>query len=284
MKIFKKTSQFQQFCINLKKKGTIGFVPTMGCLHEGHLSLIRQSSKKCDFTVVSIFVNPLQFGPKEDFSKYPRPRKIDLALCLKEKVDAVFLPDEKNFYPDDFSLLIEETSISTTHCGALRPGHFSGVVTVVSKLLNLALPDCLFMGQKDYQQCLVIKRILRDMNFPVKLFICPTLREKDGLAKSSRNTYLSEEERKNAPAIYEALSFIRSEYKTSCKKNTPGVWKKLNTLLVEKLKKIPGFSIQYADLVDGDSLKEITSESRKVVALVAGLLGKTRLIDNLLIK
>lgn len=284
MKIFKKPLPFQEYCLHLKKKGTIGFVPTMGCLHEGHVSLIKQSSKKCNYTIVSIFVNPLQFGPKEDFSRYPRPRKLDLDLCRKEKVEAVFLPDEKTFYPEDFSLLIEETMLSTTHCGALRPGHFSGVVTVVSKLLNLSLPDFIFMGQKDYQQCLVIKRLLRDLNFPVKIIICPTLRENDGLAKSSRNIYLSEDERKKACGIYKALSLILKKYKTSSKKFTPADWKKLNSILTGELEKIPDFKIQYADLVDGESLKDISLHSKKIIALVAGMLGKTRLIDNLLIK
>ena len=284
MKIFKKALPFQEYCLNLKKKGTIGFVPTMGCLHEGHLSLIKQSSQKCNFTVVSIFVNPLQFGPKEDFSKYPRPRKQDLDLCRQEKVEAVFLPDENTFYSEDFSLLIEETMLSTTHCGALRPGHFSGVVTVVSKLLNLSLPDYLFMGQKDYQQCLVIKRLLRDLNFPVKLIICPTLREKDGLAKSSRNIYLSADERKRACGIYKTLFLIRSKYKAAAKTFTLQDWKKLNRILIEELKKIPDFTLQYADLVDGETLKGISPHSKKIIALVAGILGKTRLIDNLLIK
>ena len=284
MKIFTKSKPFQEYCLKLKKKGTIGFVPTMGCLHEGHLSLIDQSSQKCRFSIVSIFVNPLQFGPKEDFSRYPRPRKQDLALCRQKKVEAVFMPDEHTFYPEDFSLLIEETMLSTTHCGALRPGHFTGVVTVVSKLLNLTLPDYLFMGQKDYQQCLVIKRLLRDMDFPVKLIICPTLRDKDGLAKSSRNSYLSAEERKNACRIFKALSLIRSKYKISSKSFSPGDWKKLNQILIKELKTIPDFTIQYADLVDGENLKPVTDRSKKIIALVAGILGKTRLIDNLLIK
>ncbi|EKD27511.1 MAG: pantoate-beta-alanine ligase, partial [uncultured bacterium] len=205
MQIISDTNKMAACIKKMKNKGSIGFVPTMGCLHEGHVSLIRKSRQKCDKIIVSIFVNPLQFGPKEDYSKYPRPKNEDILICKENGVDILFLPDEKNFYSKDFSTRIDENKVSKNFCGSFRPSHFSGVLTVVANLLNIVLPDYLFLGQKDYQQCLVIKRMIRDLNFQVKVIICPTVREKSGLAMSSRNKYLSARDKERASLIYKSL-------------------------------------------------------------------------------
>jgi pantoate--beta-alanine ligase len=281
MKIFDHSVSFQNYCRKLKNRGRIGFVPTMGCLHEGHLSLINSSVKTCDFTVVSIFVNPLQFGKNEDFSIYPRPLKNDLFLCRKAGADAVFLPDVKKFYKHDFSIKVEENKLSKNFCGALRPGHFSGVVTVVAKLLNCALPDVLFLGQKDYQQCLVLKRLVRDLNFPVAVKICPTKREKSGLALSSRNKYLTSDQKVTAAEIYKSLFNTKKFFQSLKNQGTNDCINKTKLFLKSSLKKIHDFSVQYADLASADTLDPVTPKTIRIIALVAGYLGNTRLIDNL---
>ena len=283
MKIFHDTKLFQKYCQGLKKRGTIGFVPTMGCLHEGHLSLIQTSTKSCDFTVVSIFVNPLQFGVNEDFSAYPRPWKEDLRLCRESGVEALLLPDEKTFYEADFSVKIEESTVSKDFCGKMRPGHFSGVMTVVAKLLHASLPDLLFLGQKDYQQCLVLKRLIRDLDFPVKVRICPTLREKSGLAMSSINKYLSPAEKENAAGIYKSLLKAKEKSLSLNHLYTKKNLTQIKNELEKGLKQIPGFTVQYADIVSAENLSPVNEKTKKAVALIAGFLGKTRLIDNILL-
>ncbi len=275
MKTISNPKTYQAQCLKLKKRGRLGFVPTMGCLHEGHRALLRESVKHCDFTAVSIFVNPLQFGPKEDFTRYPRPLKDDLLLCRQAGVDLVFVPEPEEFYGPDFSITVDETRVSRDYCGGSRPGHFSGVVTVMAKLLNGTQPDFLWMGQKDYQQCLVIQRLIGNLNFPVVFKMCGTVREKDGLAMSSRNRYLSPEERRAAPLIYAALKSTRALRK---KEKNPEI---LSRHLHHCLNVIPGFKIAYAALADRKTLRPAVPETKNCVALAAGFLGKTRLIDNL---
>jgi pantoate--beta-alanine ligase len=204
--------------VEARKSGrSIGFVPTMGALHQGHASLLRRSRAENELTVLSIYVNPTQFGPAEDFSKYPRPLDADLAIAEQEGVAIVFLPEDSTIYPPGFSTYVNEETVSKPLCGAVRAGHFRGVATVVVRLFNLVEPSRAYFGLKDLQQCLVLKRVVRDLNLPVQLVLCPTVRESDGLALSSRNRYLSPEERAVAPLIYEALQRGRSLFEQAFK-------------------------------------------------------------------
>lgn len=231
----------------------VGLVPTMGALHEGHLALIRRARKECRHVVVSIYVNPTQFGPKEDLARYPRPRRQDLALCRQEGVDLVFAPE--NLYLPNHSTYVEETKCSQGRDGASRPGHFRGVATVVLKLFNLMHPTKAYFGQKDAQQVDVIRQMVRDLNVPVKLVVVPTVRDADGVALSSRNRYLSPEER----AV--AVEFARLLQQAAKKKSNPAGW------LGQQLKKVAGLKLDYVELAD-DRL------------CAAVFVGKTRLIDN----
>nr|MBP7836003.1 pantoate--beta-alanine ligase [Candidatus Omnitrophota bacterium] len=210
MKIIKSPAGLHNVLKKFKLSGKpIGFVPTMGALHAGHLSLIRRARKENTIAVVSIFVNPAQFGPKEDFKKYPRPLGKDLALCRKERVDFVFLPQVKDIYGEDFSTYINVEKLSGVLCGAARPGHFRGVATIVAKLLNIVQPDVVYLGQKDAQQAVVIRKMVRDLNIPVKVKTMPTIREKDGLALSSRNAYLNRKEKVEALVLFRALNLAK---------------------------------------------------------------------------
>ena len=231
----------------------VGLVPTMGALHEGHLTLIRRARKECRRVVVSIYVNPTQFGPKEDLARYPRPRRRDLALCRKEGVDLVFTPE--NLYLPDHSTYVEELERSQGRDGASRPGHFRGVATVVLKLFNLVRPTRAYFGQKDAQQVDVIQRLVRDLNVPLKLVVVPTVRDPDGLALSSRNRYLSAKQR----AV--AAEFARQLQLAAKKKTNPAAW------LKTELKRLAGLRVDYVE-VAGDRL------------CAAVFIGKTRLIDN----
>jgi len=233
---------------------SVGLVPTMGALHEGHLSLIRRARKECRRVVVSIYVNPIQFGPKEDFTRYPRPRRPDLALCRQTGADLVLAPG--NLYLPDHSTFIEESAVSQGRDGASRPGHFRGVATVVLKLFNLVRPTTAYFGQKDAQQVDVIRRMVRDLDVPVKIAVVPTVRDTDGVALSSRNQYLSPAQR----AL--AAQFARSLQQASARRKTdPAKW------LRAELKKIPGLNLDYVELTDN-----------RLCAAV--FIGQTRLIDN----
>ncbi len=206
MRVIKSPFEVKKISDNFRKEGKIiGFVPTMGYLHEGHLSLVRRSKKECDVTFVSIFVNPIQFGPNEDFERYPRDEKRDLELLSKEGVDYVFIPEVHDMYPADYSVYVDETELSKYLCGARRPGHFRGVCTVVTKLFNIVKPHKAYFGKKDYQQFRIIERMVRDLNMDVEIVPCPIIRETDGLAMSSRNVYLTPEERKDAVCLYKSL-------------------------------------------------------------------------------
>lgn len=257
---------------------TIGFVPTMGALHEGHLSLVERSKKENDVTAVSIFVNPAQFGPKEDFGKYPRPAKKDKALLLGEKTDYLFMPSPAQMYPEGFSSYVElPDSLAAVLCGAFRPGHFRGVATIVVKLFNLVLPRRAYFGLKDYQQCAVIKKVVTDFNFDLELCFAPTVREKDGLAMSSRNAYLSKEERKRASAVSQTLFAIREEL-CAGKRNLPEIRRRA----IRKLKSSAD-KIDYLEIADPETLVPLKKTQPRMVALAACFVGKTRLIDNVII-
>ena len=257
----------------------IGFVPTMGALHEGHLSLIRQARKHCHNVVVSIFVNPLQFGPDEDLSRYPRTVKSDQALCRKAGVDLLFWPSNAEFYPKDFQTSVTVNQLSQRWEGEARPKHFEGVTTVVTKLLSLVRPNQAYFGQKDYQQLLVVKQLVQDLNIDTKIVCCPTIRESDGLALSSRNQYLSESERTQAASLSAAL---RQGVQAINQGET-------NVRIIQKnmqkiMKEISGVKVEYLAVCDAETLEPLTSVKGRVVLLGAIQTGAIRLIDNLLVK
>lgn len=249
-------------------------VPTMGALHEGHAALVRKARKLAGsdgFVAVSIFVNPTQFGPKEDFGAYPRTWDADLALCEKNGADGIFHPSVEEVYADDRSITVEESSLSNVLCGASRPGHFRGVCTVVAKLFNILRPDTAVFGEKDWQQLAVIRRMVRDLNFSVKIVGHPTIREKDGLAMSSRNAYLTPEERAVAPGIQQAM-------KEAAKLATPS---EILHAARTKIARIPGGRIDYVELVDAETLQPAANLRRPARLAAAVFLGKARLIDNI---
>ncbi len=255
----------------------IGFVPTMGFLHEGHASLIRQCKSRCDETVVSIFVNPTQFGPSEDLSKYPQDLEADQSLCLKLGVSLLFLPAAAEMYPTNFQTFIEPGRVADPLCGKYRPGHFRGVATVVAKLFNMVQPDLAFFGQKDLQQTAVIKRMVKDLNLPVDIAVVPTLREPDGLAMSSRNVYLSPEERKRALSISLGLSSAEAAFRAGERSAA-----RLLDLAQECLWGVD--VLQYCELVDAQNLESIHGDvDRSAAMCVAAFVGNTRLIDNVLL-
>jgi pantoate--beta-alanine ligase len=259
----------------------IGFVPTMGFLHDGHLKLISRSQKTSDVTIVSIFVNPTQFGPNEDFKKYPRNRERDKALLKNQKVDFLFAPEPAEIYPAGFQTYVSVERITSTLEGESRPTHFRGVTTIVSILFNIVKPDQAFFGQKDAQQAFIIKRMTGDLKFDTKVVVIPIVREKDGLALSSRNVYLSESERKDALVLSHSLMYARkliSNGEKNVSKITTGMKKILNRAASSR--------IDYVDIVDAlnFSLVKNLIHGKKYFVLIACRIGKTRLIDNILIK
>lgn len=267
MKIFRDPAKLQKWCRLRKQAGAkIALVPTMGYLHEGHVSLIRTAVKRgADEIVVSVFVNPVQFGPNEDYEKYPRDEKADLAKCRAAGATAVFFPTPANMYLPRHSVYVNEEDLSTGLCGARRPGHFRGVCTVVAKLFNLAHPDFAVFGQKDYQQAQVIRRMVRDLNFDLRIVVAPIVREPSGLARSSRNTYLSAEEKARALAISRGLAELKVGTKLSA--------------LATKLTKA-GLKVDYVECVDAVTLERRRTIKKGCCVLVAVYCGKTRLIDN----
>jgi len=257
---------------------TIGFVPTMGALHEGHAALVRAAKKASDFVIVSIFVNPTQFGPKEDFAKYPRTLEADRAISSEAGADLIFAPGVEEMYPERSVTFVEVKELDAVLCGPSRPGHFRGVCTVVLKLFNIVQPDKAHFGAKDYQQARIISQMVRDLNVPVAIQVEPTVREQDGLAMSSRNRYLSAAERSRAPGIYKALQDIR-ERALSGEVDVA----RLESALESELVKIIGAKIDYARIVDAETLQPTARLTRPAVAAVAVFLGTTRLIDNIVI-
>ena len=257
-------------------KRPLGFVPTLGYLHEGHLSLVRRAREECSTVVVSVFVNPLQFGPGEDLARYPRDPEGDTALAEEAGADILFVPEAVELYPEDFKTEVRVRGLEDVLEGAARPGHFAGVVTVLAKLLNIVGPDRMYMGQKDAQQAFLVRRMIQDLNFPTCLVVCPTVREPDGLAMSSRNVYLNKEERVAATAIPRALFAARDTGSTD-----PDT---LEKTVREALHLEPLVSLEYACANDAATLGPIIPETREVLLSLAAHVGKTRLIDNVLIK
>jgi pantoate--beta-alanine ligase len=276
-----KTINETKAVIKAKRKAgeSIGFVPTMGYLHEGHLSLIRSSVEICGFTAVSIFVNPAQFGKNEDFSVYPRDLKRDTALMENTGVDLVFVPETKEMYPEGFFAQVSLKGGITDICeGAVRPGHFEGVATVVTKLINIISPDIMFLGQKDAQQCAVIKSMAADLNMDLKIEVIPTVREKDGLALSSRNVYLGTAERKTAPVLYSALMAGNSLFKSGVKDS-----KEIINGVKKRLDEEDSIKTDYIALTDPVSFKSIDTAAKGICLSAAIRLGKVRLIDNIIL-
>lgn len=258
-----------------KDRGSIGLVPTMGYLHEGHLSLVRRSISENRSTVVTIFVNPLQFGPNEDYEAYPRDLEKDCLLLEKEGVDVVYCPKPEDLYHPDHSTYVVEERVSRDLCGASRPGHFRGVCTIVLKLFLLTGPDRAYFGEKDFQQLQVIRRMVRDLNVPVEIRGCPIVREKDGLALSSRNVYLSPSERLSALALNRSLKAAKALY-DSGERNAG----KLVGCVREGLFSDPALRVEYIELRDAEELSVLETVDRPAVLALAVRVGKTRLIDN----
>lgn len=257
---------------------TIGLVPTMGALHEGHLSLVRAAKASCDAVVVSIFVNPTQFGPDEDFAKYPRTFEADCATLEREGVDVVFAPTADEMYTAGASTFVDVEGVSGRLDGASRPGHFRGVATVVAKLFNIVGPGRAFFGQKDAAQVAVLKKMVRDLNFPVELVVCPIVREPDGLAMSSRNRYLSAEERRQALALHRALE----EMGRLARSGTTSADELVRAALAV-LNREPQVRVDYCSIVDPETLEDVPDVRGGALAAVAAFVGATRLIDNAVI-
>ena len=258
----------------------IGFVPTMGYLHEGHLSLVIAAKRENDAVVMSIFVNPMQFGPQEDYATYPRDLQRDAALADGAGVDVIFAPEASEMYPYYPQLTaVEVREITRGLCGASRPGHFTGVATVVAKLFNIVQPDTAYFGQKDYQQVQVIKRMVADLNFPVEIKTVPIKREKDGLAMSSRNTYLSDEERKQALCLSQSLLLAQDLFEKGERSAA-----KLIEAMKERISREPAASIDYVEICDACSLQPVEEVKGPAVVALAVKIGKTRLIDNLVLE
>ena len=256
----------------------IGLVPTMGALHIGHVSLIEAAAKDCDFVVVSIFVNPTQFCPGEDFEKYPRPLKADLKICRQAGVDVVFAPTPAEMYPAENITWVTVEKLTGPLCGRSRPGHFRGVTTVCAKLFNIVTPDVAYFGQKDAQQAIVIKRMATDLNMPLEIVICPTVREPNGLAVSSRNQYLTAQQKKDAANIYKSLQTCRSLIDAGTTKT-----RQIIAEMQKILQQIPSGEIEYVSIVDAETLESIEKITGKVLAAVAVKVGPARLIDNILV-
>ncbi|MBP9854268.1 MAG: pantoate--beta-alanine ligase [Candidatus Omnitrophica bacterium] len=258
---------------------SIGFVPTMGALHEGHASLLRRSRRENDISILSIYVNPSQFDhKKEDFSSYPRDKKKDILLAKKENVDIIFLPSNKIIYPKGFCSYIVNEGLTQTLCGRSRPGHFRGVTTIVGKLLNIIQPNTVYLGQKDAQQAIVLTQMVKDLNYPCKVKICPTVREKDGLAMSSRNIYLSPSERKEASILYQSLKESAGLIKAGERKAQA-----ITSFIRTNIQKNTSAVIDYVECVHTDNLQPIKQIKGKILIALAVKFSKARLIDNIMI-
>ncbi len=279
MDVVSKVNAMKEIAKEARAKGRkIGFVPTMGFLHEGHLSLIRKAKEIADMTVVSIFVNPTQFGEGEDFGKYPKDLTRDADLAIAEGVDYLFTPSVEEIYPEGYSTHVEVKDLSEVMCGKSRPGHFRGVTTVVMKLFHIVLPTFAVFGQKDAQQAIIIKKMLQDLNMDVELVISPTVRHEDGLALSSRNSYLNEKERKAATVLYRALKEAErliKDGKTDAQSIIGGMEK-----LIEAE---PLARIDYISATDTENLKAVKKMSGSVLIALAVFIGSTRLIDNIMV-
>ncbi len=279
MKVINSISEMQTLAESIRKTGRrIGLVPTMGFLHEGHLSLMRKARHVCEVVIVSVFVNPTQFGPDEDFQRYPRDVEGDRKKCDSAGVDVLFMPSAADMYPKDAVVSVTVEGISDILEGAIRPGHFRGVATVVAKLFHIVKPHKAFFGQKDFQQCVVVKRTVKGLNMDVDIIDFPTVREQDGLAMSSRNSYLDTDERRKAASLFRALSAGETLVKSG--EWDPAKFKdKIRSVLLEE----KGIQIDYIEIVDPESLAPIVKVEARAVILIAVRLGRTRLIDNILV-
>ena len=279
MEVAKTIESVRALVKGARSKGkSIGLVPTMGALHIGHISLIEAAVKDCDFVVVSVFVNPTQFGAGEDFEKYPRPLEADLEICEKAGVDVVFAPTAEEMYPTENITWVNVEKITETLCGRSRPEHFRGVTTVCAKLFNIVTPDIAFFGQKDAQQAVVIRRMVADLNMPLEIVVCPTVRESSGLAVSSRNQYLTDQQKQDAVFIYKSLQKGEEMIKAGTNDASP---------IIGELKKVlnqaPSIEIEYISIVDAQTLQSLDHIAGKVLAAVAVRIGPARLIDNILV-
>lgn len=262
-----------------QEQRVIGFVPTMGALHAGHLALVERARKECAPVYASIFLNPAQFGPHEDLSKYPRPLEADVEKLTAAKVDGLFLPEATEIYPPGYSTYVHVEGLSERLEGKSRPGHFRGVATVVLKLLETAQPHFAYFGRKDAQQVRIIQQMVRDLNLDVEVVVCPIVREADGLALSSRNTYLGAEERQAATVLYRALEAARQELAAGIRDAL-----ELQRAMRKVLDREPQASVNYAEIVDAESFEPVGRVTRRSYALLAVHIGRTRLIDNMLIE
>lgn len=280
MLIFKKVEEIKKYLRPQQQAGkTIGFVPTMGYLHEGHLSLMRKAREECDLVVVSIFVNPIQFGPGEDYDRYPRDLERDRKLAEEVGVDVLFVPDKEELYPPDYATYVEVERVSEGMCGASRPGHFRGVATVVTKLFNIIRPDRAYFGQKDAQQAVVIMQMVRDLNMDVEIRVLPVVREADGLAMSSRNVYLKGEERQAALILYrtltEAVELVRRGEKDP---------EKVRQFMADRVAAEPMARLDYAEVRQWPTLTVPTKLEGQILLALAVFIGQTRLIDNMVVE
>jgi pantoate--beta-alanine ligase len=279
MEMIKTPEAMQQLALELKRDGrVIGFVPTMGYLHEGHRSLIRLARARCDVVVVSIFVNPSQFGPEEDLAAYPRDVERDKALCAQEGVETIFYPDAAAMYSDDASVWIDEEALSGGLCGASRPGHFRGVCTVVAKLFNLVQPDCAVFGEKDAQQLRIIERMVRDLNFPIEIIRGPIVRESDGLAMSSRNRYLTGDHRRQALCLRESLDLAGELFSAGEREVT-----KIHDAMARHIGMMSEATVDYIEFIDDATLLAVQRIENPTLVALAVNIGSTRLIDNVML-
>lgn len=281
MEIIRDLTALRERLDTVRQQGKeIGFVPTMGYLHEGHLSLIRAADMEDDFIVVSIFVNPLQFGKGEDYEDYPRDLEHDSSFAAAAGCDLIFYPLAKDLYPSGYATFVDvEGNLTEGLCGAARPGHFRGVTTVLTKLFNLVAPQRTYFGQKDIQQCLVVKKMIKDLNFNIQLKIMPTIREEDGLAMSSRNTYLTPEQRAHAPVLFKSLQAARLLIQAG--ERDASVVKEM---MLSRIVNVPGTEIDYLEIVEMDNLKLVDKVESDCLVALAVKFGDTRLIDNIIVE
>ncbi len=276
MEIVTTSQAMQEIVLRLRRDGKrIGLVPTMGYLHDGHLSLVREARSRCDVTVVSLFVNPTQFAPTEDLARYPRDLERDKKMCAAEKVDYAFIPETDDMYPPDHSTYVVEETIARRFEGATRPAHFRGVCTVVAKLFLIVQPDVAVFGQKDAQQAAIIERMVRDLHFPVRILVAPIIREPDGLAMSSRNSYLSPTERQQARVLYTALEWALDAVRKGQKEAED-----LRKGMLKIILYAPQAKVDYVEFVDPDTWQRVSTVGKGTLILLAVWIGKTRLIDN----
>lgn len=280
MQICRTIKEIRTFVAKCRAEGqTVGLVPTMGYFHQGHLTLMQEAKKSCHRVVVSLFVNPLQFGPKEDFSQYPRDFERDSALAEGAGVDAIFIPSDSEMYPEGFCTHVEVKGVTDRLCGLSRPGHFRGVTTVVTKLFNIVAPDRAFFGQKDAQQAMVLQRMAADLNMGLEIVVLPIVREEDGLAMSSRNVYLDQAQRRNATVLYRSLCAFRGAVDQG-ERDTES----LRRLITEMITAAPGAEIDYVEILSIPNLEPLVSLKGRIIAALAVRFGKTRLIDNIIVE